>query len=109
LGLGRYRYRSGGDCLEGLVLPLKPPLELGPDNYRVQDRRGRWQMPEDPRVYVWSLLVSAAVLVTVYVRRDEIDSSNVSVMLGLVAMMAFFAGAAVALLWQFIARRRGRE
>lgn len=65
-------------------------LKLGPNDYRKQDSRtGRWRRPDDPRLARWGVLIAAAILVYVFIVRDQLETWT---LFGVTAMFAFCAG-----------------
>lgn len=74
-----------------------PNLDLGPNDYRIQDpKTGRWHMPDDPKLARNMLVVLIAVLAFIFVKRGELSSGA---LFGISALFSFCAGIMFAL-WQ---------
>jgi len=72
-----------------------PDLDLGPNNYRKRDpRTGRWHFPDDPKLARNYLFVLIAVLIFVFITRNEGSRES---LFGITAMFSFFAGGMFAL------------
>lgn len=72
-------------------------LDLGPNDYRVQDpKTGRWHMPDDPKLARNMLIVLVAALAFVFVNRSAFSSG---ILFGVSALPSFCAGIMLAL-WQ---------
>ena len=72
-------------------------VDIGPNDYRIRDpKTGRWHLPDDPKLARNYLFVLIAVLVFVFVTRDEGSSQG---LFGVTALFSFCAGIMFAI-WQ---------
>lgn len=68
-------------------------IDLGPNNYRKQIR-GRWQLPNDPKLARNMLAVVSSVLVFIFVGKDSLTSGT---LFGVTGMFAFCGGIMLAM------------
>lgn len=69
-------------------------FDLGPNHYRKQDDKGRWQIPDDPKAARNMMFVMIAVLGFIHWNRDALTSDT---LFWVAALFAFFAGGLFAL------------
>lgn len=74
-----------------------PDLQLGPDDYRKQDRDGRWYAPDDPKTLIIGILTTALMLGWIFWNRDALVADPLWLIIGTV-VVAFPMGIFVALL-----------
>ncbi|HWA17730.1 MAG TPA: hypothetical protein VG757_01925 [Devosia sp.] len=72
-------------------------VDIGPDEYRKQDRHGRWVTPTDPKALVIGILLGAIALGYIFWHRDEL-AARPDILFGVVTMFSFFTGMIVAFL-----------
>lgn len=70
-----------------------PQIELGPNDYRKQVK-GRWHLPNEPKLARNMMVVAVGILVFVFVQRDQLTSGT---LFGLAAMVGACAGGLFAL------------
>lgn len=67
-----------------------PELDLGPNDYRKQDRRsGRWYVPDSPKACRNMLVVAIAILGLIWWTRAEGSRES---LFGITALVAFAGG-----------------
>lgn len=70
-----------------------PDIDLGPNSYRKQIK-GRWHLPDDPKLCRNLFFVAALVLVLIFFWRSELSTAT---LFGVAVMFSFFAGIAFAI------------